>query len=187
MQPGQSVTHKHVKKASQGVKEDETYQYCDYRRRRGRHLRDDRKGTERAGKRVEPAGTPPDRLRGSKDRIRRSDGQAYRPARREGKGVRKHRRNQRILEAAKKLCAAAGIFAGLMLWGTMGELETGDVIPLKTLAAMLVVETAAMILAYMAYQTLDAMQDWENKRYMEERRKRHGRNSEIRRRSQDIC
>ena len=92
-----------------------------------------------------------------------------------------------ILEAAKKLCAAAGIFAGLMLWGTMGELETGDVIPLKTLAAMLVVETAAMILAYMAYQTLDAMQDWENKRYMEERRKRHGRNSEIRRRSQDIC
>lgn len=100
--------------------------------------------------------------------------------------MRKHRRNQCILEAAKKLCAAVGIFAGLMFWGTMGELETGDIIPLKTLAAMLVVEVAAMILTYMAYQTLDALQDWEDKRYMEERRKRYGRNREIHRRSQDI-
>lgn len=101
--------------------------------------------------------------------------------------LRKHRKRQRVLETAKKLCAAAGVFAGLMFWGTMGELETGDVIPLKTLAAMLVVEAAAMILTYMAYQTLDTLQDWENERYMEERRKRHGRNREIRRRSQDIC
>lgn len=100
--------------------------------------------------------------------------------------MRKHRRNQCILEATKKLCAAAGVFAGLMFWGTMGELETGDVIPLKTLAAMLVVEAAAMILTYMAYQTLDAIQEWEDRRYAEERRKRHGRNREIRRRSQDI-
>lgn len=100
--------------------------------------------------------------------------------------MRKHRRNQRILEAAKKLCAAAGIFAGVMFLGTMGEMETGDAIPLKTLAAMLVVEAAAMILTYMAYQTLDALQDWENERYMEERRKRYGRNQRIRRRGEDI-
>lgn len=99
--------------------------------------------------------------------------------------MRKHRRNQRILEAAKKLCVAAGIFAGVMFWGTMGELETGDIIPLKTLAAMLVVEAAAMILTYMAYQTLDALQDWENERYIEERRKRHGRH-EVRRRGENI-
>lgn len=101
--------------------------------------------------------------------------------------MRKHRRNQCILEAAKKLCAAAGIFAGLMFWGTMGELETGDVVPLKTLAAMLAVEVAVMILTYMAYQTLDALQDWENERYMEERRKRNGRNQGIRRRGENIC
>lgn len=99
--------------------------------------------------------------------------------------MRKHRRNQRILEAAKKLCAAAGIFAGVMFLGTMGEMETGEAIPLKTLAAMLVVEAAAMILTYMAYQTLDALQDWENERYIEERRKRHGRH-EVRRRGENI-
>lgn len=100
--------------------------------------------------------------------------------------MRKHRRNQRILEAAKKLCAAAGIFAGVMFLGTMGEMETGDAIPLKTLAAMLVVEAAAMILTYMAYQTLDALQDWENERYMEERRKRYGRNQRISRGGENI-
>lgn len=99
--------------------------------------------------------------------------------------MRKHRRNQYILEVTKKLCAAAGIFAGVMFLGTMGELETGDAIPLKTLAAMLVVEAAAMVLTYMAYQTLDALQDWENERYMEERRKRHGRHK-VRRRGENI-
>lgn len=99
--------------------------------------------------------------------------------------MRKHRRKQCILEAAKKLCAAAGIFAGVMFLGTMGEMETGDAIPLKTLAAMLVVEAAAMVLTYMAYQTLDALQDWENERYMEERRKRHERH-EVRRRGENI-
>ena len=101
--------------------------------------------------------------------------------------MRKHRRNQRILAAAKKLCAAAGIFAGMMFWGTMGELETGDVIPLKTLAAMLLVEGAAALLSYMAYQTLDALQDWENERYMEERRRRHGRKRKIHCGGDDLC
>ena len=103
------------------------------------------------------------------------------------RGLRKHRRRQRVLEATKKLCASAGIFAGLMFWGTMGELETGEAVTLKTLVAMLAAEVAAMVIAYMAYQTLDAIQEWEDSRYAEERRKRHGRNREIRRRSQDIC
>ena len=101
--------------------------------------------------------------------------------------LRRHRRRHRVLETAKKLCAAAGVFAGLMLWGTMGELETAEDVALKTLVAMLAVEVAAMVIAYMAYQTLDALQEWEDRRYAEERRKRHGRNREIRRRSQDIC
>lgn len=101
--------------------------------------------------------------------------------------MRRHRRNQCIQEAAKKLCAAAGVFAGLMFWGTMGELETGEVIPLKMLAAMLLVEGAAALLSYMAYQTLDALQDWENERYIEERRRRHGRKREIRSGGEDIC
>lgn len=101
--------------------------------------------------------------------------------------MRRHRRSQRILEAAKKLCAAAGVFAGLMFWGTMGELETGEVLPLKTLAAMLLVEGAAALLSYMAYQTLDAIQDWENERYIEERRKRNGRKREVRHGGEDLC
>ena len=100
--------------------------------------------------------------------------------------MRKHRRNQCILEAAKKLCVAAGIFAGPMFLGTMGELETGDVIPLKILVAMLVMEVAAMALAYISYQILDALQDWENERYMEERRKRYGRDQRIRRGGENI-
>ena len=129
---------------------------------------------------MEPAGTPPDRLRGSKDRIKRSDGQAIGAtevncagAKKGGemRELRKHRRRQRVLEALKKLFAAAGIFAGLMFLGTVGELETGGEMPVKTILVMLLIEGAVIFISYMAYQALDAFQDWENERYVEERRR----------------
>ena len=87
--------------------------------------------------------------------------------------LRKHRRRQKVLEALKKLFAAAGIFAGLMFWGTAGELETGGEMPVETIVVMLLIEGAVICISYVGYQALDALQDWENERYAEERR-RHG-------------
>ena len=85
----------------------------------------------------------------------------------------KHRRRKRIIRIAKDICVAAGIFAGIMFWGTMTEIENGAEIDLPCLAAMLLVEAAAALILYMACQALDAVEEWEDVRFREERRKRH--------------